>query len=54
MQMQTQQHTLLGNRETSNKTNVSSIYSWNLTKKLSYHVSPWEGSSLPQIQTTPT
>jgi len=35
----------LSNRETRNETSVSSTYS---TKKLSYHVSFWEGSSFVQ------
>jgi len=37
MQMQTQQRTPLSNRETWDETNVSSAYSWNSTKRLSYH-----------------
>jgi len=41
--MQTQQRTPLCNRET---TNVFSAYSWNSTKRLSYHVNLWEGSSM--------
>jgi len=36
--MQTQQHTLLSNRETSNETNVFSTCSWKITKRLSYHL----------------
>jgi len=46
MQMQTLQRTHLSNRETRNETNVSSTYSWNSTKKLSYHVNLWERSSM--------
>jgi len=46
MQMQTQQRTPLSNHRTRNQTSVSSAYSWNSTKRLSYHVNLWEGSSM--------
>jgi len=45
-QMQTQQRKLLCNRETRNKTNVPSTYSWKLTTRWSYRVSLWERSSM--------
>jgi len=38
MQMQTQQRTLLNNRETMNKKSVFSTYSFILTNRWSYHV----------------
>jgi len=54
MQMQTQQRTPLSNRETRNKTNVSSAYSWNSKNRLSYHVNLWEfhvaGAEKPKLQ----
>jgi len=46
MQMQTQQRKPLSNCETRNETNVSSTYTWILTKRLSYHVGLWEGNSM--------
>jgi len=49
MQMQAPQRTPLSNRETRNSTNVSSTYSWNLKKRLSYHASLWEGSFMKLV-----
>jgi len=44
-------HLTCSNRETRDETNLSLAYSWNLTKRLSYYVILWEGSSMqPELR----